>query len=147
LKIYNTLTRQKEEFKPVNPPHVLMYNCGPTVYDYFHIGNARNFVIADTIRRYLVYRGYKVRFVQNLTDVDDKIIKRANEEGIDSQEIAEKYTRVYFEQCKALGVRPADLHPKATDTIPQMVDLITRLIEKDHAYIADGDVYFNVRSF
>ena len=137
----------KEEFVPLNPPHVLFYNCGPTVYDYFHLGNARNFVVADIIRRHLEYRGYKVRFVQNITDIDDKIIKRANEEGIPASEVAEKYTKVFFEQCRALGIRRADLYPKATENIPQMLDLINRLIDKGHAYVSDGDVYFSVRSF
>jgi len=137
----------KEEFVPLNPPHVLFYNCGPTVYDYFHLGNARNFVVADIIRRHLEYRGYKVRFVQNITDIDDKIIKRANEEGIPASEVAEKYTKVFFEQCRALGIRRADLYPKATENIPQMLDLIKRLIDKGHAYVSDGDVYFSVRSF
>ena len=137
----------KEEFKPLHPPRVLMYNCGPTVYDYFHIGNARNFVMADTIRRYLDYRGFKVRFVQNLTDIDDKIIRRAGEEGISPHEVAEKYTKAFFDQCRILGIRSADLHPKATETIPQMQKLISTLIEKGHGYVIDGDVYFNVRSF
>lgn len=147
MKIFNTITRMKEEFVPINPPHVLFYNCGPTVYDYFHLGNARNFVVADIIRRHLEYRGYKVRFVQNITDIDDKIIKRANEEGISASEVAEKYTKVFFEQCRALGIRRADLHPKATENIPQMHDLIKKLIDKGHAYVLDGDVYFSVRSF
>lgn len=147
MKIFNTITRMKEEFAPISPPHVLFYNCGPTVYDYFHLGNARNFVVADIIRRHLEYRGYKVRFVQNITDIDDKIIKRANEEGIPASEVAEKYTKVFFEQCRALGIRRADLHPKATENIPQMHDLIKKLIDKGHAYVLDGDVYFSVRSF
>jgi len=147
VKIYNTFTRTKEQFKPLNPPQVLMYNCGPTVYDYFHIGNARNFVVADTVRRYLEYRGYKVRFVQNLTDIDDKIINRANKENVTAKQIAEKYTKVFFDQCRKLGVRPADLHPKATETIPEMIELISVLIKKNHAYVVDGDVYFNIGSF
>jgi cysteinyl-tRNA synthetase len=124
-----------------------MYNCGPTVYDYFHIGNARNFVVADTIRRYLEYRGFKVRFVQNITDIDDKIINRANKEGVTAQEIAAKYTKVFFDKCRLLGVRRADLHPKATETIPQMQELVKTLIKKGHAYVVEGDVYFNIRSF
>ncbi|MBN1901728.1 cysteine--tRNA ligase [Candidatus Sumerlaeota bacterium] len=147
MKIYNTITRSKEEFKPLNPPNALMYNCGPTVYDYFHIGNARNFVVADTIRRYLEYRGFKVRFVQNITDIDDKIINRAKKEGVAAQEIATRFTRIFFEKCRLLGVRRADLHPKATETIPQMQELIKTLIKKKHAYVIDGDVYFSVRSF
>ena len=147
LKIYNTLTNSKEEFKPINPPMVLMYNCGPTVYDYFHIGNARNFVMADTIRRYLAYAGYKVKFIQNITDIDDKIINRANEQGISAQELAQKYTDIFFEQSDKLGIMRADKHPKATEYIPQMLKLISILIEKEHAYEIEGDVYFRVRSF
>ncbi|HPB31994.1 MAG TPA: cysteine--tRNA ligase [Candidatus Sumerlaeota bacterium] len=147
MKIYNTLSGQKEEFQPANPPNVLFYNCGPTVYDTFHIGNARNFVVADTIRRYLEYRGYRVRFIQNLTDVDDKIIARANEEGITPAEVAEKYTRVFYDQCRRLGVRRAEMHPRATESIPQMIALIQTLMKKDHAYAVGGDVYFSVRSF
>jgi cysteinyl-tRNA synthetase len=147
VKIYNTITRAKEEFKPLDPPHVLMYNCGPTVYDYFHIGNARNFVVADTIRRYLEYRGFKVRFVQNITDIEDKIINRANKEGVSAQEIATKYTKIFFDKCRLLGIRRANLHPKATETIPQMLELIKTLIKKGNAYEVDGDVYFSVRSF
>jgi cysteinyl-tRNA synthetase len=147
LKVYNTFSRSREKFKPINPPDVLMYNCGPTVYDYFHIGNARNFIFADTVRRYLEYRGYNVKFVQNLTDVDDKIIKRANEEGVTVKEIAEKYTKIFFEQCKILGIKPADIYPKATEAIPQMQEMILKLIKKGHAYQVDGDVYFSVRSY
>ena len=147
MKIYNTRTGEKEEFQPLNPPEALMYNCGPTVYDYFHIGNARNFVMADTVRRYLEYRGYKVKFIQNLTDIDDKIIKKANEEKISSREVAEKYTRIFFEQCRVLGVRRADKHPKATETIEEMQEIIKGLIDKGHAYEKEGDVFFNVRSF
>jgi len=147
LRIYNTMTRRKEEFKPLNPPNVTFYNCGPTVYDYFHIGNARNFVVADIIRRYLRFRGYKVKFVQNITDIDDKIIARANKEGRPIGEIVEKYTRAYFEHLAALGVEPPDISPRATDHIPQMIEHIRKLIDKGYAYRADGDVFFRVSRF
>jgi cysteinyl-tRNA synthetase len=147
LKIYNTLTRRKEEFVPLNPPTVRMYNCGPTVYDYFHIGNARNFVIADVIRRYLRFKGYQVQFVQNITDIDDKIINKARAEGCTTEEIAQKYTCVYFEQADRLAIQRADLHPKATDHIPQMLTLISTLLDRGHAYVVDGDVFFRISSY
>jgi len=147
LKIYNTLTRRKEEFVPLNPPTVRMYNCGPTVYDYFHIGNARNFVIADVIRRYLRFKGYQVQFVQNITDIDDKIINKARAEGCTTEEIAQKYTRIYFEQADRLAIQRADLHPKATDHIPQMLTLISTLLDRGHAYVVDGDVFFRINSY
>jgi cysteinyl-tRNA synthetase len=147
LKIYNTLTRRKEEFVPLSAPNVRMYNCGPTVYDYFHIGNARNFVIADTIRRYLSFKGYQVKFVQNITDIDDKIINKAREEGCGPEDIARKYTHIYFEHADRLGIQRADLHPKATAHIPQMISLISTLIERNHAYVVDGDVFFRITSY
>lgn len=147
IKIYNTLTRKKEEFVPIEEGHVRMYNCGPTVYDYFHIGNARTFLIADIIRRYLEYRGYSVKFVQNLTDIEDKIINKASELGIDSSEVAEKYTKAYFEDADALGIRKADLYPKATEHISDMIEFVSVLEEKDIAYEVDGDVYYNVIKF
>ncbi len=147
LKIYNTLTRRKEEFVPLNPPTVRMYNCGPTVYDYFHIGNARNFVIIDVIRRYLRFNGYQVQFVQNITDIDDKIINKARAEGCTTEEIAQKYTRIYFEQADRLAIQRADSHPKATDHIPQMLTLISTLLDRDHAYVVDGDVFFRINSY
>jgi cysteinyl-tRNA synthetase len=147
LKVYNTLTRAKEPFQPLDPPKVRFYNCGPTVYGYFHIGNARNFILADTIRRYLRFRGYEVRLVQNITDIDDKIIRRANEEGVSTAEVAEKYTRAYLEHVRALGIEPADLNPRATGHIPQMVAFIQKLIDKGFAYESQGDVYFSVSKF
>lgn len=132
---------------PLSPPTVRMYNCGPTVYDYFHIGNARNFVIADVIRRYLTFKGYRVQFVQNITDIDDKIINKARAEGCASQEIAQKFTRIYFEQADRLAIQRADLHPKATDNIPQMIALISTLLDKGHAYVAGSDVFFRISSY
>jgi len=144
LKIYNTLNRQKELFQPDTPGEVKIYNCGPTTYDYFHIGNARNFVIFDVIRRYLRLSGYKVKFVQNLTDVDDKIIQRAQEENTTPQAIAEKYTKVYFEDADALGILRADVHPKATEHIPDMIAFIQDLIKKGAAYRTSEGVYFNI---
>ncbi|MCB2155613.1 cysteine--tRNA ligase [bacterium] len=150
LRITNSMTRQKEEFVPLDPEgkKVLFYNCGPTVYGPFHIGNARNFVVVDVMRRWLEYSGYDVNFVQNLTDVDDKIIARATEEGIPAEEVAEKYTKLFFEHAEALGVRRATRHPKATEFIGQMIGLIKSLVDKDHAYASeDGSVWFDVRSF
>ena len=147
MKIYNTLTRRKEEFVPITPGKVSMYVCGPTVYNYFHIGNARPFVLFDTLRRYFEYRGNTVTFVQNITDIDDKMIRRANEEGITVQALGERYTEAYFEDAKALGIRPATVHPKATEHIPQIIELVTSLMEKGFAYAADGDVYFDTQTF
>lgn len=147
LKLYNTLTRQKEEFVPVTPGRVGFYLCGPTVYDYFHIGNARPFVVFDVFRRYLRYRGYQVRFVMNLTDIDDKIIKRANELGVSSQEIAQKYTNAFFEDIQKLGVQPADVYPKATEHIDDIIHLVEALIKNGTAYVVEGDVYYDVSKF
>ena len=146
IKLYNTLTRQKEVFKPQGDT-ALIYGCGPTVYNLFHIGNARMFVVFDVLRRYLEYRGIKVKYVQNFTDVDDKIIKKANEEGKTSSEIAERYIAEYFKDADALNIRRADVHPRATENIRQMIELIETLIEKGHAYAVGGDVYFRTRSF
>jgi len=147
LLIYNTATRRKETFEPFKPPTVLMYNCGPTVYDYFHIGNARNFVVVDTIRRYLEFVGYRVRFVQNFTDIDDKIIKRANETGEPWDKLAERFINEYFKAADALGIQRATVHPRATEHIPQMIEVIQRLIDRGLAYVVDGNVYFRVRGF
>ncbi|MGH7492884.1 MAG: cysteine--tRNA ligase [bacterium] len=147
LKIYNTLTRQKEDLVPIHPGRVGMYVCGPTVYDYFHIGNARPFVMFDIFRRYLQYRGYQVRFVMNLTDIDDRIINRANELGVSAHEIALKYTQAFFEDIQKLGIRPADVYPKATEHIGEIIQLITALMEKGCAYQAGGDVIFEVEKF
>ena len=146
MKLYNTLTRQKEEFVPLEGNNVKMYACGPTVYNYFHIGNARCFVVFDMLRRYLEYRGYNVRFVQNFTDVDDKMIKRAREEGITVAEVAEKYIGEYFVDAKGLGVVPATVHPRATENIDEIISIISTLIEKGHAYESNGDVYFRTLS-
>ena len=144
MKLYNTMSQQKEEFVPIEPGKVRMYCCGPTVYNYIHVGNARPIIMFDVFRRYLEYRGYDVTFVQNFTDVDDKIIKRANEEGISSAEVAEKYIKEYFVDAQALGVRPATIHPKATENIQQIIDIVSTLIEKGYAYAApNGDVYYS----
>ena len=150
LRITNSLTRRKENFVPLDPEgkKVLFYNCGPTVYGPFHIGNARNFTVVDVMRRWLEYSGYDVMFVQNITDVDDKIIARAAEEGISPEELARKYTALFFDHIDRLGIRRADRHPKATEFIAQMIGLIQSLVDKDHAYATgDGSVWFDVRSF
>lgn len=147
MKIYNTLTRKKEEFKPLNEGEVKMYSCGPTVYNYFHIGNARPFIIFDTLRKYLEYKGYNVNFVQNFTDIDDKMIKKANEESITVQELAQKYIDEYFKDAKGLGIAEATLHPKATENIDAIIEIIKKLEDKGFAYSIDGDVYFNTRKF
>ena len=147
MRVYNTLTRTKEEFVPREPGKVAMYVCGPTVYNYIHIGNARTFLSFDVIRRYLAHRGYDVSFVQNITDVDDKIINRAQEEGRSAAEVAKEYTMAFIGQMRSLGVEDPTVRPLATQTIPTMIDLIERLIGSDHAYAVDGDVYFSVRSF
>ncbi len=143
-RIYNTLTSRKEEFIPVRPGEISIYNCGPTVYNYFHVGNARNFIVIDAIRRYLEWKGFKVKLVQNITDVDDKIIKKASAEGVTPGEVAEKFTSYYFEDLEKLGVRKADVNPKATEHIKEMQDLISVLIGKGFAYELDGDVYFSI---
>ncbi len=147
IKIYNTYTRKKEEYTPLHADVTGFYTCGPTVYDYFHIGNARAFIVFDMIRRYLIYRGYRVRYVMNLTDIDDKIIKRANEQGVDSAEIAEKYAAAFFEDIQKLGIRPADVYPRATDHIEDIQELIARLLEKGVAYESGGDVFYDVARF
>ena len=148
MKLYNTLTRQKEEFVPITPGEVKMYSCGPTVYNYFHVGNARPFIIFDLLRRYFEYRGYKVEFVQNFTDIDDKVINKANEEGVDFNTIAERYIKEYFVDAQGLGVKKATVHPRATETMDAIIDIVERLIENGHAYVAEnGDVYFRTKSF
>lgn len=147
LKIYNTLTRQKEEFVPIKEGEASIYVCGPTVYNFFHIGNARPFVVFDTLRNYLEYRGYKVKFVQNFTDVDDKIINRAREEGTSAPEISKKYIAEYFKDARALNVRKADVHPQVSNHIDKIIDFINTLIDKGYAYERDGDVYFSTRKF
>ena len=147
MKIYNTLTRKKEEFVPIKEGEVSIYVCGPTVYNYFHIGNARPFVVFDTLRKYMEYRGYKVKFVQNFTDVDDKIINRAREEGITAPEVSEKYIQEYYKDAAALNVRKADVHPKVSEHITEIIEFVQTLIDKGYAYEADGDVYFATRKF
>lgn len=148
MKIYNTLTRQKEEFVPIEEGKVRLYACGPTVYNYIHIGNARPLCIFDVLRRYLVWRGYDVTFVQNFTDIDDKIIRKANEEGVSYREIAEKYIAEFWTDAKGLGVRPATVHPKATENMDMIQEIISALIKKGYGYVAEnGDVYFRTRRF
>ncbi len=147
MRIYNTLTRKKEEFKPIEEGKARIYVCGPTVYNYFHIGNARPFVVFDTLRKYLEYRGYKVKFVQNFTDVDDKIINKAREEGVTAPEISEKYIAEYFKDAAALNVKKADVHPKVSEHIPEIIDFVSTLIDRGYAYEVNGDVYFSTRKF
>lgn len=147
MRIFNTQTRQKEEFIPLEPGKIKMYACGPTVYDYFHIGNARAFVVFDTMRRHLERRGYDVQFVQNLTDIDDRMIKRANDEGITVKELADRFIAAYFEDADALGVRRATVHPKATEHIPEIIALVARLEAKGLAYALNGDVYFDTQAY
>ena len=147
MKVYNTLTRKKEEFVPIDKNEVKIYVCGPTVYNFFHIGNARPFVVFDTLRRYLEYRGYNVKFVQNFTDVDDKIINRAKEEGITAPEVSEKYIKEYFKDAAALNVKPATVHPRVSEHIPEIIDFVKTLVDKGFAYEVNGDVYFSTRKF
>jgi len=147
MKLFNSLTMQKEEFVPLKEGKVSMYACGPTVYNFIHVGNARPLIMFDVLRRYLEYRGYEVTFVQNFTDVDDKIIKRANEEGASSQEISEKYIGEYYKDTNGLGVREATVHPKATENIEQIIAMVESLIEKGYAYEANGDVYYRTVKF
>lgn len=147
MQLYNTLTRKKEEFVPLQPGKVAMYVCGPTVYNYFHIGNARPFMMFDILRRYMEYRGLEVTYIQNFTDVDDKIINRANEEGLDSFAVSEKYIEEYFKDADALGISRATVHPKVTDTIPEIIAFIEVLIRKGFAYESAGDVYFDTARF
>ena len=147
MQVYNTLTNRKEEFVPIEEGKVRMYVCGPTVYNFFHIGNARPFVVFDTLRRYFKYRGYDVKFVQNFTDVDDKIINRAKEEGITAPEVSEKYIKEYYDDAGALNVIKADVHPKVSEHIPEIIEFVQALIDKGYAYEADGDVYYSTRKF
>lgn len=147
MKVYNTLTRKKEELVPIAPGEIKMYACGPTVYNYIHIGNARPLCIFDILRRYLEYRGYKVTFVQNFTDIDDKIIRRANEEHVDFSEISERYIKEFWTDADGLNVRHATVNPKATENIDAIIHIISTLIEKGYAYEAQGDVYFSTEKF
>lgn len=148
MKVFNTMTRQKEELVPLTPGEFKIYACGPTVYNFIHIGNARPICVFDVLRRYLEFLGNKVTFVQNFTDVDDKIIKRANEEGIASAEVAEKYIAEYKKDAEGLGVKPASIHPKATENMAKIIEIVETLVEKGYAYpLSDGSVYFRVRKF
>jgi cysteinyl-tRNA synthetase len=147
LRVFNTLTRQKEPFQPVEEGKVKMYVCGPTVYNYIHIGNARAAVVFDTVRRYLEYIGYEVTFVSNFPDVDDRLINASKERGESVPEIAERFIKAYREDVSALNVRPADVHPRATETIPEIIAFIQKLIDKGYAYEAGGDVYFRTKKF
>ena len=147
MQIYNTLSRKKEEFIPLNPPNVTMYVCGPTVYDYFHLGNARSFLMADVIRKYLEYKGYKVKYAMNLTDVDDKIINKANEQNVDPQEISEKYIKAFFDDIEKLRIKKADVYPKATEHMTEIKKLIEILEDNNSAYNVDGNVFYNVTNF
>jgi len=147
MKIYNTLSHRKEDFTPLKEDEVKIYVCGPTVYNYFHIGNARPFVVFDTFRRYLEYRGKKVAFVQNFTDVDDKILARARDEGISSREVGDKYIEEYFKDAGALGVRKATFHPRVTENIEEIIAFIGALVEKGYAYEQGGDVYYDTEAF
>ena len=148
MKIYDTMTRYKEEFRTIEPGKVRMYVCGPTVYNLIHIGNARPMIFFDTVRRYLEYKGYEVNFVSNFTDVDDKIIKAANEEGVDASVISERYIAECKKDMAGMNVRPASYNPRATEEIPGMIDMIQKLIDGGHAYVAaDGTVYYRVESF
>ncbi len=148
MKIFNTLTRRKEELKTITPNELKVYACGPTVYNYIHIGNARPLCVFDTFRRYMEYRGYKVNFVQNFTDIDDKIIRRANEEGTDYKTVSEKYIEEFWTDAKGMNVREATTHPKATENIDEIINIVSTLIEKGYAYAVDnGDVYFSPKKF
>ena len=147
MKIFNTMSRRKEDFVPVDEKEVKIYACGPTVYNYIHIGNARPLCVFDVLRRYLEYRGYNVKFVQNFTDVDDKIIKRANEEGISFDEVSEKYIKEFWTDAHGLNFKDATVHPKATENIDEIIDIIKTLIDKGYAYAVDGDVYYRTLKF
>lgn len=147
LQIYNSLSRKLEDFAPLNTERVTIYNCGPTVYDYIHMGNARTALVTDIIRRYLTHKGYNVKLAQNLTDIDDKIIARAAELGISEKQLAQQRGDAFLEDSLRLGIQPADVHPKATEHIPEMLTLIQRLIDKGAAYVIDGSVYYRVNAF
>ncbi len=147
MKIFNSMTRRKEEFVPITPGEVKIYSCGPTVYNFFHIGNARPFIVFDVLRRYFEFTGYNVKFVQNFTDVDDKVINRANEEGVSFEEIANRYIKEYFTDAQGLGIREATIHPKATENIDAIIDIVNTLVEKGYAYEVDGDVYYRAKKF
>ncbi|VAX25813.1 Cysteinyl-tRNA synthetase [hydrothermal vent metagenome] len=147
MLIFNTLTKKKEEFKPIDPPNVSMYVCGPTIYNYFHIGNGRTFMMADVIRRYLIYKGYNVKYVMNLTDVDDKIINKANEEGVNTKELTQKFEQAFFDDIEKLKIKRADVYPKATEHIKEIEDIISKLEAKQIAYNVNGNVFYDVIKF
>ena len=147
MRIYNTLTKQKEEFIPIIPGEVKMYVCGPTVYNFFHIGNGRTFIIFDTIRRYLEYRAYKVTFIQNFTDIDDKMINKANDEGITVKELGDKYIKEYYQDADALQIERATVNPRATEYIQDIIKFVEELIETGFAYEVNGDVYYSTKKF
>ena len=147
MKIYNTMTRKKEEFVPLDPKEVKIYVCGPTVYNYIHIGNARPFVVFDTLRRYMEYKGSRVKFVQNFTDVDDKIINKSLEEGNTALQVSANYIDEYFKDAKALNLKIADVHPKVSENMTEIIDFVKTLIDKGYAYEVDGDVYYSTRKF
>ena len=147
MRIYNSLTREKEEFVPIVPGEVKMYVCGPTVYNYFHIGNGRTFIIFDTIRKYLEYRGYKVTFIQNFTDIDDKMINKANAEGITVKELGDKFINEYYQDADGLQIKRATVNPRATEYIEEVVKFVQELVNKGFAYEVDGDVYFSTKKF
>lgn len=147
MKIFNTMTRSKQEFKPIKADYVTMYVCGPTVYDLFHIGNARTFVFFDVVRKYLEYKGYKVKFIQNFTDIDDKIIDKACKQNTTITEISEKYIEDYYEDADRLNIKRATYNPKATENVKEMIEVIESLIKHNHAYEVSGDVYFSINSF
>ena len=148
MRIYNSATHKKEEFQPIESGKVRMYVCGPTVYDNIHIGNARPMIVFDTVRRYFEYKGYDVNYVSNFTDVDDKIIKKANEEGVSAEEISQRYIAECKKDMEGMNIKPATTHPLATQEIDGMIDMIQTLIDKGYAYpVADGTVYFRVKKF
>src|SRR6185312_13236426 len=147
IKLYNTLTRQKETFVPLEEGKVKMYVCGPTVYNYIHIGNARPAIVFDTVRRYFEFRGYHVQYVSNFTDVDDKLIRAAQQLGEEVPTIADRFIKAYFEDVSALGCKKADVHPRVLENMDIIIDFIYKLIEKGFAYESEGDVYFRTRKF
>ncbi|HKM40057.1 MAG TPA: cysteine--tRNA ligase, partial [bacterium] len=147
LKVYDTMTKSQRKFIPRDPGKVSIYVCGVTPYNFCHIGNARPFLVWDVIQRYLSYKGYRVRYVQNFTDVDDKIIKRAQEEGVKAEDIADRYIKEYFHDMDALGIQRVDVYPRVTDHIPDIIELVEKLVENGNAYELDGTVYYSVQSF
>lgn len=147
MQIYNTLTRKKEEFKSIDPSRITMYMCGPTVYDYFHIGNARSFIMSDIVRRYLEYKGFNVKFIMNLTDIEDRIIKKANDTGKEASDVAGFFSDAFFEDITRLKVKKADNYPKATAHVEEMIGMISSLMKKGIAYEVDGDVFYDIRKF